>query len=284
MMTSPADRTTTCRYLEEGFAATYAIGALDGDEATTFATHLPACSACQEEVASLSAVTAHLGLAAPETTPPAALRDRLLDAARSAPTGAVEPTAPRAISGDSARLGRAAGEAARPQVLTPNWRRGASAYALAAVLLLGISLGLLGWNFLLQRQAREAIVARDQAQADLIATRGQLDQARAQLASWNLVPARGQTGTGTLLYLPQQQQAIVVVNGLPPLPPGQVYQIWLIQNGTPSGVGLLQTPTGEAALRVDLSQYQMVAITIEPGPTGSPAPTTPPILTGAVGQ
>lgn len=283
-MAAPMDRTTTCRYLEEGFAATYALGALDGDEAAAFATHLPTCSACQQEVASLSAVTAQLGLAAPETTPPAALRDRLLDAARSTPTPAVEPTAPRALAGDGARASRAKSETPPPQVIAPNWRGGASAYALAAVLLLGISLGLLGWNFLLQRQAREAILARDQAQADLIATRGQLDQARAQLASWNLVPARGQTGTGTLLYLPKQQQAIVVVNGLPPLPPGQVYQVWLIQNGTPSGAGVLQTPTGETALRVDLSRYQMVAITIEPGPSGSPAPTTPPILTGAVGQ
>lgn len=283
-MTTPLERTTTCRYLEAGFAATYALGALDGNDATTFAAHLGACSACQEEVASLSAVTAHLGLAAPETTASATLRDRLLDAARSTPTGAGAPAAPRAVSADGPRAARAAGETARPQALTPNWRRGASAYALAAVLLLGISLGLLGWNFLLQRQAREAILARDQAQADSIATRGQLDQARAQLASWSLVPARGQTGSGTLLYLPQQQQAIVVVNGLPPLPPGQVYQIWLIQNGTPSGAGVLQTPTGAAALRVDLSRYQMVAITIEPGPAGSPAPTTPPILTGSVGQ
>lgn len=284
-MAASMDPLLSCSYVEDGFAATYALGALDGDEAEVFAAHLPTCPACQAEVASLGAVVDHLGLAVDELAPPPAPRARLLAAARSERVATPGSFAPPAVTPDGPRPARETTAIGAPRrIRAAPWGGGTGAYALAAVLLLGISLGLLGWNFLLQREAREATLARDRAQAELLVARQKLAQARSQLATWNLAPTGGQTGTGTLLYLPQQQQAIVVVNGLPPLPPGRVYQLWLIQNGTPSGAGIFSTPTGETALRVDLSRYQMVAITIEPGPAGSPAPTSPPILTGAVGQ
>lgn len=281
-MSARIDLTTNCHYLAGGFAATYALGALDGDEARGFARHLPACRACQEKVAAVGASARQLPLTAPELTPPGELRERLLAAARDHRHALAQSGLPTTVASDSDRPADDAVTGPRPA--PPARRSAAGAYALAAVLLLGLSLGLLGWNLLLQREAREAVLARERAQAELVAVRDELGQARAGLATWNLVPAGGHTGAGSLLYLPRQQQAIVVVNGLPPLPPGHVYQIWLIQNGTPRGAGLLPVPTGEIALRVDLTKYQLVTITVEPGPDGSPAPTTPPLLTGAVGQ
>lgn len=255
------DDATNCPYSERGVAASYALGALDGDEREAFVAHLAGCPVCQAEVASLGAVAAQLPLAADELTPPAALRDRLL--AEIAAERQVRPGPP------------AAGPLApTPVAVVP---RVARVYAVAAVLLLGLALGLLGWNLVLQRQTREAVRERDLARVELA-------QARAALATWTLAAPGGQPASGQVLYLPRYQQAILVVSGLPPLQPGQVYQVWLIQNGQPEGAGVFLTPSGETAVRADLARYQQVAITIEPGPRGSPQPTSPPVLAGTVGR
>jgi len=69
-------------------AGPYALDALEPRERARFERHLSGCAACQSEVRDFAAVAAELGLAA-ATTPPAALKGRVLadagalDAARS---------------------------------------------------------------------------------------------------------------------------------------------------------------------------------------------------------
>ena len=62
-----------------GRAALYALGALEGGEASEFEEHVAAgCAACEAELRGFEAVAGDLGLAAPESEPPAGVRARLL--------------------------------------------------------------------------------------------------------------------------------------------------------------------------------------------------------------
>jgi len=229
-----------------------------------FAAHLASCATCRADVAAARAVAAQLPLALDDAEPSPALRARILGA----------------IAEDRAGADGALVPAAAPLPLGARWRL-PQAYAVAAVLLLTLGLGLLGWNLSLQRQVREAAAARDQARAALAAERA---QPRVTVATWTLAPTGGQPGSGQVLYMREHQHAIVSVSGLPPLQPGQVYQIWLIQNDRPEGAGVLQAPSGEMAMQADMMRYQQIAITAEPGPNGSPQPTSQPLLAGTVGQ
>ena len=63
-------------------AAPYALDALDGEERATFETHLATCGQCRAEVASFREVAVRLAAAAPDASPPSALRRRVLAVAR----------------------------------------------------------------------------------------------------------------------------------------------------------------------------------------------------------
>lgn len=263
---------THCTFADEGFPAAYVLDALDGTDLTQFRAHLPTCPICTAEVATFGATAAQFPLliddTAPESQPSPALRQRLLDAV-AAERPAADPPAP---------------------IPFPAPRRWAQPFAVAAVLLLALSLSLLAWNLNVQGDLRAARSERDQAVATIALTQQQLqqvqrerDQAQAALAQtrFQLAATAGQVASGTITYLPAQQQAVIVINDLPALASGQVYQLWLItgNNVQPSTVFLSST----TAVQANLTQFQVAAITIEPGPTGSTAPTSTPIVTANLG-
>ena len=63
--------------------AAYALGALDADEAERYEEHLATCESCREELAGLRDPVAALAYGVESPAPPAALRKRILDAARA---------------------------------------------------------------------------------------------------------------------------------------------------------------------------------------------------------
>ena len=65
---------------------------------------------------------------------------------------------------------------------------------------------------------------------------------------------------------------IVKPVGLPALQTGQVYELWLIRGNTPVASGVFDSSDGQVAVAADISQYQVLAITVESGPLGSPSP------------
>ncbi len=80
--------------------------------------------------------------------------------------------------------------------------------------------------------------------------------------------------------------AIVTFSGLPELPPGKVYEVWLITSGNradPAGV-FVPGANGDAtfAVRSSLAGYTLMAVTIEAGPAGVSAPTQQPQIYGTV--
>lgn len=87
--------------------------------------------------------------------------------------------------------------------------------------------------------------------------------------------------TAQLVYYPDRKVAIVSVAGLGRLNPGQVYEMWVIdQQGNAVDEGVSDAPSGRigASLAIDPSRFATFAITIEPGE--QPAPTSTPILAG----
>ena len=64
-------------------SAAYALDALDPDEVDAFEAHLASCESCRKAVADFGSVAAELAFAGAPASPPPALRDRILDAARA---------------------------------------------------------------------------------------------------------------------------------------------------------------------------------------------------------
>src|SRR5687767_4353169 len=75
------------------------------------------------------------------------------------------------------------------------------------------------------------------------------------------------------------------MQGLPPLAPGQVYQLWLLRAGRIESVQVFRLSGGAGTITVPIAPTSFTAlyITIEPAPGGSAAPSGPAILTGNLG-
>jgi anti-sigma-K factor RskA len=234
-----------------GDVPAYLLGALDAGTCNAVAEHLEDCPACKAEGRRISDTIGALGLLAPAAEPPADLRGRVLS---SLQTG--EPAAPETE----------AIPAGQP-------RRMRYVLAVAAILVVA----LLGWNGMLSRDL-------SQSRADLAALRQERIHGIAMLADASraipLVPKSDPDVHGMLYVSPDASQGLLMVEKLPPVHPGMVYQIWLIQGSEPVPATVFRADSGASAMvMIDppkpLNGYQSLAITQEPGPAGSAAPTGP---------
>jgi anti-sigma-K factor RskA len=233
----------------------FALGAVDAEEAASVRAHLATCAECQAEMAELwLAVDSLPGMIEP-VEPPPALRDRIATAIMA--EAAVPVPAPPALSVAPA-LEPVPSITPAPAVPEPVrkptsfWSR-ATPWAAAAAVLLLLSAGLLVWNLRLREELTTAPVAETIA-----------------LAPTDAAPGAG----GEVTYLPQDDLFILEVRDLPPLEPDQVYEVWLIgEDGVPAPAGVFDQPTDQHAIVADRAQYDTLAITAEPGPLGTEAPT-----------
>ena len=227
-----------CQEVEE-LAGAYALEALPAETLRDVREHVASCSR-HSEVAGLQAIASTLSVAAPEMEPPPGLKTRLMDEIRKEAAPAVEG---RAHETDGSRLRRWLSSTARP-------------YVLAAALAIAVA-ALVGWNVYLQTS--------DDGGHDVSFIRTLTD---------------GGAAAGRILYFVEEQVAVITVADLEPLPANQTYQVWAISDDTAIGIGLFNTSeSGEAsaAIEFDLSEAEIVAITVEPA-GGSPQPTTEPVL------
>jgi len=119
-------------------------------------------------------------------------------------------------------------------------------------------------------------------------TQHQLDRARAGNAAITEVlaapDARTQTmqttvgGTVTMVTSREEQDAAVITEGMPSLPPAQVYQLWVIGPAGARSAGLLSR-TGQAGpvLATGVTSGDRIGITVEPS-GGTSSPTTAPVI------
>jgi anti-sigma-K factor RskA len=243
--------------------AAYALDALEPEEIARLRALLDERPELRATLVELRATADKLPYGLPEATPPAELRQRVLDYATGrstrAPTGATR--LPRRGLG---------------------WLLGLGSLAAATAVAAAI-----GWGQALSLRGELA-----QAQADLVRTRTQLETVRAEqeqvahvlLEAETLAVLQGTNGGGTLLRTPQGEALLVA--RLPPLQPGRVYQLWLIQgqNQPVSGGVFTVDQQGQGLLSVaptqQVSAADTFAVTDEPGPDGSPRATSPILIVG----
>lgn len=264
---TPDAASQTHEELQELLGA-YALDALPPAERAALDAHLADCPTCRAEVGELRSVVAALPLLAEEVAPPPSLRARIESsvradlASRGAPDAPASPPAPASLPRPApppAALRPAPAEPPLPTAVpTPLHRpapvpfRSAVPLAAAAALLLAVALGLLAWNL----QLRQEI---EQAAPTTIA----------------LVPAdTAVAASGQVEVLPEDNLLLLDVRDLPPLAPGEVYQVWLLgPDGTPTPAGVFAGTPARHAIAADPAAWSALAITNEPGPLGSPGPT-----------
>ncbi|ADB49948.1 anti-sigma factor [Conexibacter woesei] len=245
---------------EEDLAA-YAIGALDPRDTVAFAAHLAECDRCRGELHRLAPAVELLPASVEQVDPPPALRGRIMAAI------AAEPHAARSVDAASPPPHRRRTDRQPPPPPRRSWReriRGwhvpalpaaATAAALAAAFAIGFAVRG-GGDGGSQPQRTTVPVASLAPGADV----------RAQLVSsggsWQLDVGR-----------------------MPALPPGRVYQAWVMRRGRdvePSTVFVLaRNGSGTVAIPQSLGAGDQVLVTREPR-GGSDRPTSAPLLQASV--
>jgi hypothetical protein len=150
-------------------------------------------------------------------------------------------------------LAAAAAEAGSPR---RHWRR--PLIAAAAVLVIG--LGVLGTVVVLRPPSAPTPTAARVLEAADVRT------AAAAIPSG---------GVATLVYSRDTNAGVLVMNNVAPPPPGSVYQMWLLDGGTPRSAGTMSTAAvrpSTTAVLTDLGNTNALAFTVEPG-QGSAQPT-----------
>jgi anti-sigma-K factor RskA len=229
----------------------YALGSLDEEEAIQVAEHLDTCPGCRAELLSYQAVAAQLALAAPDTIPPARLKQQIL---RQLQTPRLEP----AIGPHRSWWQR----------IVDLFQRAAPVWGLASLaLVVLLVLSNLWWW---QRADREGPIV----------TPGGMQVVA--MVGTDAAPA----AVGTLVISGDGEYGTLVVDGLPALDPDHQYQLWLIRDGQRTSGGVFSVnPEGYGALWISspepLSSYPAFGITIEPE-GGSSGPTGDKVLGGSL--
>ncbi|WP_336711377.1 anti-sigma factor domain-containing protein [Arthrobacter sp. USHLN218] len=157
-------------------------------------------------------------------------------------------------------------------------RRGTvRALAAAAALLLLAGAGLAGWA--LGQSAENSRLEQQLAQAQQTqgAMLGILTSEDAKVATARMADG----AVVTVAYAPSLNQGAVTAHGLPELPAGKTYELWLQHDDVMVPAGLMSGASAGSPMMTllegQLSGATAVGITVEPE-GGSPAPTTEPIM------
>lgn len=257
----------SCEQCEELLAG-YLLGALDLEEARTVAAHLATCDRCQMSQEAYQAVLDQLAQAVPLHDPPGEVQQGLL-AAIQEETALTSPGLTRRQPRRTARQ--------------PRW-----VWLLTAANIL-LCLGMAWWTW---QASREVAMARQKVQG-LQYRLALQHQALTLIATPRMRAvalgsgAAGSQARGVLWLQPDETQAVLVVQDLPPLQPHRAYQLWLrIGDGQRDNGGVFRVDERGFGIWPitaprPLATYQAVGITEEPA-GGSPGPTSPRVIGGTL--
>ena len=257
-------------------AAAYALDALEAAERAAFEAHLGSCGECAADVRQMRLAAGALPYAVPQVSPPPSLRARILGEIAGAAAPASAP-APAMVAGETRGL--------------PAWLQ------IAAMLVIGA-----GVFFYAQRmQARVSNLEAQLRQAQTLVAAAERQTLEARNVAFRAQSAMGvfaapdvaridlvgqpvaQTARARALWS-RARGMVFTVSNLPPLPPGRVYQVWVVTSQAPVSAGLL-TPDASGGgsvyfeTPVDILPPTAVAVTLEPA-GGVPAPTGAMYLVG----
>ncbi len=243
------------RHDMHSLSGAYALDALEGGaERDRFTRHMSRCPTCVSEVRGFREVATALAFA--ETAePPPELRDRVLAAAART----------RQLPPEVRTHARPQRTRAWPHnVPWVPWLSGAIATASIVVAV------LFGFAQAHTQQQLDRIQAETRAISLLLAS--------PQVTLLSHSTTKG--GVATVVLAAARHELVVVTNGLPALPAGKVYQLWLISKVKTVSAGLLPPATSgrtPAVLASGVVKGDSLGLTVEPAP-GSTHPTTTPIL------
>jgi anti-sigma-K factor RskA len=242
----------------------YALDALSEEEKELVESYLTEHPEARAQVQDLQSGASALPLGIAPVEPPRRVKDALL--AR--------------VSADlQARQETAARVQAQPS------RRGFGLENLFHALSLGAAAIAVLWAFFLNAQVvrlqnelsalNQQVAAQSQSIDQIIANLPQSNQSDVITVSLKGTEAQPRA-QGQLIANPNDQSAVLVISGLPPLEPGRTYQVWLIGEA-PVSAGLLTVDeNGQSVLIVTseaaIGSFNSLGISIEPQ-GGSAAPT-----------
>jgi len=245
-------------------AGAYALDALSEADRARFERHLARCQACAREQRELREATARLA-GAVAADPPAELIARTIAAA--ARTRQLPPVPGPARAWPPARRMRRAGSARRPpgprRVLPRRLAPVLAVVFLAAAAAFGAAALTAEHNLGAAQQSDHAIAAVLNAPDAVLVT----SRVRAG-------------GTATIVMSHQDHALVFTTAGLPPLPAGRCYQMWLMGPQGDRPAGMLPAPHGDMTspvIATGLAAGDWAGLTVEPA-GGSPHPTSRPIL------
>jgi anti-sigma-K factor RskA len=245
--------------------AGYALGSLSPQEAEQVSAHVNSCPDCARELSQLLEQTAFLAEGFAVVEPPAELRAQVM---RRLPT-------------------RISSVVSLPQKAPPTRLSPWLGLAVAAVICL-----LLGQLWRVSTRLNDLSGQLEAAHVTVEGLRGQVTSLQAQVSSQEQVLARVESpksriltlkgpgqGEARLIYAPGSGSGTLLAN-LAPLPPNQVYELWLIAGKKPVGFGVFRAgpkTTSLLSVQAAFESYQVAAITVENGPSGAAAPTSKPL-------
>jgi anti-sigma-K factor RskA len=209
--------------------APVAIGAADRDETARVEAHAADCPVCREELESLRASADVLAVAVPTHEPRPELKASIMGVVRD--EAAARRPAPAPAAPPRRRWSWLPSGGLRPALV--------AAAAVAAL--------LLGWNIALR-------VSDDPGR-----------DAGTTIAVAGTADAPGVTGR--IVYLPEEDTALVRLERLPALEPGEAYQLWLLREGAaPRSAGLFRQigPAEAERVATGVAGADGLAVTAQP--------------------
>lgn len=254
-----------------------ALDVLDVDERDVLEDHLTGCSACLEDLAAYSETAAVIALALPQHEPSAGLKARVMGTAKRARVLPSPPLGPqparRAIWG-GARF-------ARLRVSVTGMAAG-----LALLLAAGSTVWALNLRSELDAQSARIATLSERAQnyGKVTAVLQAADTQVRILEGMGTAPG----AFGRVYIDPDTSEGMMMVRGMPELPSGRVYQLWVVgADGQRQSAGVLswtdKSGNGYTLIRCPdtLARWKSFGVTQEPS-GGSPAPTSPRVLGGTI--
>jgi anti-sigma-K factor RskA len=255
-------------------AGAYAMDAVTAADQARFERHLASCPACARELAELDEATARLaGAVAAE--PPGGLVQRVVASA------ARTPQLPPAAPGPAARL--RVGRARQPRAVKPGLpahrRHGLPAHrrhGLRARLALALAA-----VFFAATTAFGAIALTAEHRLSTAELRDhQIAQVLTAPDAVMLTAKARPLGTATVVMSHRYRSLVLTTAGLPPLPAGHRYQVWLMGPSGDRSAGLLPAPHDgmtSPLIATGLDLGDRLGLTVAPD-GGSPHPASARVL------
>jgi len=219
--------------------AAYALDALDEQDELAYVEHLRSCPQCREDLAAVQDTAGLLAYGAAAEAPPPALRERILNQARSERVNVIP--------------------------IRRRWSLPAAASVAAVAAMAAIGLGI--WA----NSLRSDLSSEREARTGLEQVVSVISDPRSER-----VPAS--VGSGTLVVSPTGA-AVLILSNLDPAPSGKIYEAWIAEDLAPKPAGLFQAAGDRThvALTRPVPKGATVMVTLEPA-GGTTEPSAEPLF------